>query len=201
MIGSLRGVLTARLSPGEVLVEVNGVGYRALVSPATVVALGSVGREVVVHTHLHVREDALSLYGFATPEERTCFEALIGAHGVGPALALAILSVHQPTALRMALADDDVDALCLVPGVGKKTALRLLVELKARFALAEATIDLIAGGGADTGPPSARTDVREALVALGYGAEEVREALRDLPPDLDAADGLKLALSRLAMAS
>ncbi len=200
MIGSLRGSLVARLPTGEVLVEVGGVGYRATVSPTTMSALGPIGAEVLVHTHLHVREDALTLYAFATADERVCFEALIGAHGVGPALALAILSVHQPDELRNVLADDDVDALCLVPGVGKKTALRLVVELKARFTQVEPTIDLIAIGGPDRSGPSVRSDVRDALVALGYGADEVREALRDLPDDIDAADGLKLALGRLAAA-
>ena len=133
MIGSLRGVLLDRTATGEVLVEVGGVGYRATVAPTTLVALGELGSQVFLHVHTHVREDALILYGFATLDERRCFEALIGAHGVGPALALAILSVHSPGALRRALLSDDVDALTLVPGVGKKTAARLLVELKSRL--------------------------------------------------------------------
>src|SRR5207244_10952734 len=129
-----------RSPPGEVLVEVGGRGYRATVTPATLASAGDLGDNVFLHTHLHVREDALTLYGFATRDERACFEALIGAHGVGPALALAILAVHSPDSLRRTLADDDLDSLCLVPGVGKKTAVRLLVELKSRLAVPD--IDL-----------------------------------------------------------
>jgi Holliday junction DNA helicase RuvA len=181
-------------SPTEVLVDVGGVGYRVLVSPSTVVSLGPVGGAVVVHTHLHVREDALTLYGFPTSDERACFEALIGAHGVGPALAMAILSVHQPASLRQVLADDDVDGLCLVPGVGKKTAARLLLELKARLDLPD--VDLTTVLGAEGG--GARAEVREALAALGYGPEEIRDAVRDLPADGDAPRLLKEALGRLA---
>ncbi len=138
VIGSLRGSLREAGLDGAVVVEVGGVGYRVLVPPVTVPALGEIGADVLLHTHLAVREDALTLYGFARREERTCFEALIGAHGVGPALALAVLSVHTPDALRRAVADDDVGSLCLVPGVGRKTAARLLIELKDRLGLAVA---------------------------------------------------------------
>jgi Holliday junction DNA helicase RuvA len=191
MIGSLRGTLLDR-QPNEVLVDVNGVGYRVLVSPSTLVELGPPGGTVILHTHLHVREDALTLYGFATRDERDCFEALLGAHGVGPALALAILSVHRPPSLRSVLASDDVDALCLVPGVGKKTAARLLLELKARLDLPEG--DVLAALGVATG---ARAEVREALAALGYGPQEVVEAVRDLPEEGDVQTLLREALSRL----
>ena len=194
MIGMLRGVLVDR-SPNEVLVDVQGVGYRVLVSPSTLVALGPVGTTVTVHTHLNVREDALNLYGFPTPDERACFEALLGAHGVGPAMALAILSVHRPMALRQALADDDVDALCLVPGVGKKTAARLLLELKSRLDLPDVDLSVVLGGEA-----TARNEVREALASLGYGPEEIREAVRDLPAEGDVQRLLKEALSRVGSA-
>jgi Holliday junction DNA helicase RuvA len=194
MIGSLRGTLLDR-SPNEVIVDVGGVGYRVQVSPATLVTLGDLGATVVVHTHLHVREDALTLYGFPTLDERACFEALLGAHGVGPALALAILSVHRPSTLRQALADDDVDALCLVPGVGKKTAARLLLELKSRLDLPAGDV-LAVIGGADGG--GARGEVREALVSLGYGPQEIGDALRDLPAEGDVQRLLKDALTRLA---
>jgi Holliday junction DNA helicase RuvA len=192
MIGSVRGTLLDR-QPNEVLVDVNGLGYRVLVSPSTLVELGPPGGTVVLHTHLHVREDALTLYGFATRDERDCFEALIGAHGVGPALALAILSVHRPPSLRSVLASDDVNALCLVPGVGKKTAARLLLELKARLDVPEG--DVLSVIGADGG---ARSEVREALAALGYGPQEIAEALRDLPDDGDVQSLLREALSKLA---
>jgi Holliday junction DNA helicase RuvA len=125
MIGSLRGRLLERATAGEVLVEVGGVGYRVLMAPVASLGIGEVGSEVFVHVHHHIREDAQLLYGFPTRDERVCFEALLGAHGVGPALALAILSVHEPDALRRVVCDDDLDALCLVPGVGKKTGQRL----------------------------------------------------------------------------
>jgi len=198
MIGSLRGTLLERSLSGEVIVEVGGVGYRAVVPAGTERALGSPGSPVFLHTHLHVREDALILYGFATRDERVCFEALIGAHGVGPALALAILSVHRPDALRVALAEGDVDALCLVPGVGRKTATRLLIELKARLDLPDGDLDLVALGVVERdGPSAARNDVREALVALGYAPDEIREAVRDLAPDGDTGLLLREALARL----
>ncbi|MGH9245993.1 MAG: Holliday junction branch migration protein RuvA [Acidimicrobiales bacterium] len=206
MIGSLRGRLLDR-GATEVLVEVNGVGYRVSVSPATAVALGDVGDEVFVHIHHHVRDDAHTLYGFAARDERICFEALIGAHGVGPALALAILAVHTPDALRRALVDDDLDALCIVPGVGKRTAARLLVELKARLAVPDVESAIAAarartnGGQSpiDGNGRSVRGDVRDALSGLGYGPDEVRQALLDLPDDGDPAVLLKQALRRLAV--
>jgi Holliday junction DNA helicase RuvA len=144
-----------------------------------------------------VREDAQTLYGFPTRDERGCFEALIGAHGVGPALALAILSVHSPDSLRRTLADDNLDSLCLVPGVGKKTAVRLLVELKSRLAVPD--IDLVAIGvtTSSDGAPNVRADVREALAGLGYGPDEIREALADVPDEGDSAIVLKHALRRV----
>ena len=194
MIGSLRGTILDR-QPTEVLLDVNGVGYRVLVSPSTLVALGEVGGVATVHTHLHVREDALTLYGFPSLDERACFEALLGAHGVGPALAMAILSVHRPSNLRQALADDDVDALCLVPGVGKKTAARLLLELKSRLDLPDGDVLSIVGGSDGGG---ARGEVREALASLGYGPQEISEAIRDLPADGDVQRLLKDALTKLS---
>ena len=201
MIGSLRGDLVERTPDGELLVEVGGVGYRVQAGPATAALLGDIGAEVRVWTHHHVREDAQVLYGFATRDERVTFEALISAHGVGPALALAILSVHDPLALRRVLADDDVSALCLVPGVGKKTAARLLVELKSRLELPEGDVS-VAFGAAGSSPgaaaaPSVRGDVRDALAALGYGPDEIAEATRELPDGDDVAALVSEALRRM----
>ena len=116
MIGTLRGELIDR-SGGEVIIEVAGIGYRVTVSPATAVALGELGEQVFVHVHHHYREDDQTLYGFTSREERITFEALISAHGVGPALGLAILGVHDPAGLQTVLATEDLAALCLVPGV------------------------------------------------------------------------------------
>jgi Holliday junction DNA helicase RuvA len=201
MIGSLRGRLLDRTA-GEVLVEVCGVGYRVTVTPSTSVDLGALGDEVFVHVHHHVREDAQTLYGFATRDERMSFEALIGAHGVGPSLALAILSVHSPAQLRAALAADDVAALCLVPGVGKKTAARLLVELKSRLDLGD-VVDLAAVTGTGTNgsapAPSPLADVRDALANLGYGPDEIRDVLADLPAAGEAGELVRMALQRLAV--
>lgn len=198
MIGSLRGTLLERSPGGHVLLEVGGVGYRVLLPPGTLAGLGEVGADVFVHTHMHVREDAITLFGFATRDERVCFEALLGAHGVGPSLALAILSVHRPDALRRVLADDDVSSLCLVPGVGRKTAARLLIELKARLDLPDTDLEgLVAVAGGGSGAPSPRAEVREALVALGYGPDEIRDALRALPDEGDSALLVKAALSHL----
>jgi Holliday junction DNA helicase RuvA len=200
MIGSLRGRLLDR-GADEVLVEVAGVGYRLVVAPTTAVALGDVGDEVFVWVHHHVREDAQTLYGFAGRDERATFEALIGAHGVGPSLALAILSVHAPAALARILADDDVPALCLVPGVGKKTAARLLVELKSRLHIPDSgVVPVAAGGNGAAAPPSPRADVREALAELGYGPDEIRVATADLPDEADTAVLLREALQRLGSA-
>lgn len=196
MIGSLRGVLLDRSPDGEVLVEVAGVGYRVAVTPATSAGLGELGAPVFLHTHQHVREDVLALYGFASRDERACFEALLGAHGVGPALALAILAAHTPASLRRALLDGDADALTLVPGVGKKTAARLLLDLKARLEVP----DLDDGTGAPEGEASARAQARQALVGLGYSAEEARQALADLPADAAVEELVRQALRRLAVA-
>lgn len=204
MIGSLRGTLLERSQLNEVLVEVMGVGYRVTVSPATVVELGDPDDEVFLYIHHHRREDAETLYGFRSRDERVCFEALLGAHGVGPALALAILSVHAPGALRQVLAEDDLSALCLVPGVGKKTAARLLVELKSRLDIPDLDLSVPAGG-ASAGAPgvpattSARADVREALTSLGYQPDEVLAVLRELPDGDDSATLLRDALQRLAV--
>lgn len=201
MIGSLRGTLLDRgVGAAEVLVEVAGVGYRVTVAPATAVAVGDVGDEVFLHIHHHIREDAQTLYGFPRREERVCFEALLGAHGVGPALALAILSVHDPAGLQQVLADDDLDALCLVPGVGRKTATRLLVELKSRLDLGDLDVTRLEGDGSAPGA-SSRKDVHDALEGLGYGPDEIREVLHDLPNEGDSALLLRIALQRLAVAS
>jgi holliday junction DNA helicase RuvA len=200
VIGSLRGRLLDRDPRGEVLVEVAGVGYRVAVSPSTMARLGDPGAEVFLWVHHHLREDASVLYGFPGKDERACFEALLGAHGVGPAMALSILSVHGPIALRRALAEDDLAALCLVPGVGRKTAARLLVELKSRLDLdLDGAAEVAAiNGVAAAEPPSPKADVRAALAGLGYGPDEVRAALRDLPDDGDPALLLRQALQVLA---
>lgn len=209
MIGSVRGTLLERWPTGEVLVEVSGIGYRVTVTAATALDIGEPGRgkEVFLHTHHHRREDSETLYGFITVDERIVFEALLSAHGVGPSLALAILGVHPPSSLLRVLADDDLAALCLVPGVGKKTAARLLVELKSRLDIPGLDAAAVAGGagvgGADVGARTASPlgDVRDALTNLGYGPDEVAEAVRGLPDEsTGTSELLRLALQKLAAA-
>ena len=193
MIGSLRGTLLDRPTAGEVIVEVGGVGYRVSVSTSVLAGLGPAGRTVFLHVHTHVREDAIVLYGFAHADERRCFEALLGAHGVGPSLAMAILSALSPAALSTAVLEDDLDTLCLVPGVGKKTAARLLLELKARLDLPSL------GGGSSMATPagSARGEARAALTELGYGPDEIAGALEAVDGDAPVEEMVRSALRQL----
>lgn len=194
MIASLRGRL-AELLPDGAVIDVGGVGYRVFLTPKALASLPR-GGEVLVHTVTYVREDTLALYGFTSADERHVFEQLLGASGVGPKLALALLSVHAPDALRRAVSAADVDALMLVPGIGRKGATRLILELKGRL-----------GDGALELPPSdpaarpAYAEVREALAALGYATTEIKTALESLPDDAGALPTeqlLRLALRGLA---
>jgi Holliday junction DNA helicase RuvA len=189
VIGALRGVVIERLPTGEVLLDVQGVCYRVHVTPSTIAALVDTSAPLLLHTHLHVRETELTLFGFGTRDERACFEALIGAHGVGPSMAMAILGVHRPDALRELVASDDADALCLVPGIGKKTAIKLLLELKSRLDLPIGEVVVAAA--------TPRAEVRDALAALGYGPEEIHAATRELPTDGDVQLLLRHALGRM----
>jgi Holliday junction DNA helicase RuvA len=196
VIGSLRGRVLDRWAEGEVLIEVHGIGYRVVVTPATLGAL-DVGTEAFLHVHHHIREEAQTLYGFPTRDERMCFEALLGAHRVGPALALAILGTFGPVELRRVVANSDVAGLCLVPGVGKQTAARLLIELKSRLDVPELDVDT----GAVSGRASASQTVAEALAGLGYAPDEIREALRSVPEGPDNPERLlRDALSVLGAA-
>lgn len=199
MIGSLRGVMLDRDGAhGEALIEVSGVGYRVQFTATGLVSLPDAGQPVFVYVHHHIREADQQLFGFVSLDERRSFEALLSAHGVGPSLALAIVGVHPPSELRMAVASDDVDALCLVPGVGKKTAARLLIELKNKLDIPEdlsATVASLSEGREVT---SVKADVREALVGLGYGGDEIRGVLAELPDEGAVGDLVRDALQRLS---
>ena len=197
MIGSLRGVLQERLEDGQVLVEVAGVGYRVTVTPTTSVSVGEVGQEIFLHIHHHFRESDQTLFGFLSRQERRCFETLLSAHGVGPSLALAVLGVHGPNELVRLIAEEDVSSLCLVPGIGKKTASRLLIELKDSLDIS-AELDAV-NTGTGTDRRSAMVEVQEALGGLGYSLEEIRPVLADLAGD-DPSVLLREALQRLAVA-
>lgn len=190
MIAFLSGRVV-RKAAGFALLEVDGVGYRLLMSTTSLSALPAEGDEVVVHTHLHVREDELTLYGFESEEERELFERLIAISGVGPKVALAVLSSLQPDALRGAIARDDVALLSSVPGVGRKTAQRLILELKDRLALPDL------GPNAGVSEPLAAAEARDALLAMGFSPAEAAAALRDAPPGARAEDLLKAALKAL----
>jgi holliday junction DNA helicase RuvA len=207
MIGSVRGTVLDRSAKGELIVETaSGVGYRLQVTPSVMASATELGATILLYVHTHVREDALLLYGFASRDERVTFELLISTHGVGPSLALAVLSALTPSSLRSALATDDVDALTMVPGVGKKTAARLLIELKSKFESADldlpATLVTAAGktaaAGVEATGPDPRNDVRAALVELGYGPDEVRNVVRRLPAKGDQQSLLRQALVLIA---
>ncbi|MAT07024.1 MAG: Holliday junction branch migration protein RuvA [Acidimicrobiaceae bacterium] len=193
MIGSLRGEVLERNLDGTVLVEVGGVGYLVHVSQRALAELEP-SSQAFLHIHHHIREADQQLYGFLTRDERTTFQTLIGVHNVGPALGMAIIATHPPTALVDIVANQDVAAFTLVPGVGKKTAERLLVELKSKLSVP--VLDGVGGGG-ESGGSSTVADVREALAGLGYGENEIRDTLRELPPADDAATLLRDALKAL----
>jgi Holliday junction DNA helicase RuvA len=146
-----------------------------------------------MHVHHHIREDAQTLFGFLDKDERVTFQTLIATHGIGPSMAMAILATHTPRALVDIVATNDHGALTLVPGVGKKTAERLLVELRDKLQLP--VLDSLSDKSTAMG--SAITDVRDALAGLGYSTEEIRDVLRELPADLSAEGLLRQALNLL----
>ena len=189
MIGRLSGTL-AEKNPPQLLVDVNGVGYEVDVPMSTFYNLPALGEPVVLLTHLVVREDAQLLYGFLTAPERATFRELLKISGVGPRTALAILSGLSVSELSQAVARQDSARLVKVPGIGKKTAERLLLELKGKLApeLAEAA----------TAPlDDAQADILQALQALGYSEREAAAALKALPAGVGVAEGIKLALKAL----
>ena len=197
-IGSLRGDLTL-LEDQEIIIEVGGVGYRILIPPSTQEQFGEAGSQTLVYTHHHFREDTQALYGFPTREECVFFEALISTHGVGPSLGLAILSTHSPNQLAQILADQDSDALCVVPGIGKKTAARLIVELQSKIDSASIPLkNNEPSGEGISSQESGLRDVRDALSGLGYAKEEIQIAMRDLPSNTEPSLLLKFALQKLA---
>lgn len=195
MIASVRGAVLERIGDSTVIIEAGGVGYAVTVTPRTLAELEP-GTPAFLYVHHHIRDDAQTLYGFRHREERATFEVLIGTHGIGPALALAVLATHTPSALVDAVATSDLGALTLVPGVGKKTAERLLIELRSRLSLP--VLDAVAAAETPAGRPApVLSHVREALTGLGYGPEEIREALREVTAGEDPAEVLRDALKVL----
>jgi Holliday junction DNA helicase RuvA len=194
MIGSLRGTVVERNADSTVLLDVGGVGYLVHVTPRTLAELEPTS-QAFMHVYHHIREDAQTLFGFLEKDERVAFNTLIATHGIGPSMAMSILATHTPRALIDIVATNDHGALTLVPGVGKKTAERLLIELRGKLQLP--VLDSLIDG--KTVGTSVMTDVREALTGLGYSSEEIREVLRDLSATDTAENVLRQALNALGV--
>ena len=190
MIGRISGILLEK-NPPHLLVDCHGVGYEVDVPMSTFYNLPSVGEQVVLLTHLAVREDAHLLFGFGTTEERDVFKQLIKISGVGARTALSILSGMSVNDLASAVTLQEAGRLTKVPGIGKKTAERLLLELKGKLGA-----DLGASGVAAAG--DANTDILNALLALGYSDKEAMLALKQVPAGSDVSSGIKLALKALS---
>ena len=191
MIARLRGRVLSR-EEQSIVVDVGGVGLEVYV-PVPLAAGLSEGDEVHLYTHLHVRENELSLYGFAEPEERRLFRLLLNVSGIGPRVALSLLSAMSVTAIHRAIADEQPGLLSRVPGIGRKTAEKIVLELKDRIP------ELMAMPESAPGLHAVDADVIEALVGLGYSVVEAQRAVQGLPPDVtDVSERLRLALSRLA---
>jgi len=188
MIASLHGTLESLGSDGAV-VNVSGIGFRVYMPTSTLSSLAGIGKEVHLHTYLHLREDSATLFGFASPDELRFFQTLISVSGLGPRLALAMLSAMSLEQLIMAIATANRELLTVVPGVGKKLAERLILELKDKVAagwVSAPAIELV----------EANTDVLAALTALGYSAAEASRAVTSLPADseLSLEEKIRLAL-------
>ncbi|RMX11118.1 Holliday junction branch migration protein RuvA [Allofranklinella schreckenbergeri] len=191
MIGQLRGTL-AEKSPPLIVIDCHGVGYEVQVSMNTFYHLPAVGESALLLTHLVVREDAHILFGFGSARERACFRELIKISGLGPKTALAILSGLTVDDLTSAVAQQELALLTRIPGIGKKTAERLLLELKGKLG--------DAGGLSPSAnaPSQQRQDILQALLALGYSDKEAQQSLKNLPSDISVSEGIKSALKSLA---
>lgn len=190
MIGRISGRLAAK-HPPQILVDVGGVGYEIHVPMSTLYQLPATGGEVVLLTHLIVREDAHQLYGFATEAERHVFRQLLKISGVGARTALAVLSGMSVADLRQAVSTQDGGRLTRIPGIGKKTAERLLLELRDKLD-AGVIVETAAQGARETG------DIANALQALGYNEREIAWALKELPSQINVTEGIRQALKLLS---
>jgi Holliday junction DNA helicase RuvA len=187
MIARLRGTVVAKHAD-RVVLDVGGVGYEVAIAPRTLADLPGIGEDAVLHVHTYVREDQMALFGFGGEDQRNLFRMLLGVSGVGPKVALAILGTLDGDELRRAVLADDIGALTQVPGIGKRSAQKLLLELRPKLELPDAE-------PAPSG--SATSEVRQALEGLGYLADEIREAMRAIETDLGVEDMLRLALQEL----
>jgi holliday junction DNA helicase RuvA len=191
MISSLRGTLDSLTADG-VIIDVGGVGFHVFMPTSDMTELGTPGKDVKVFTHMHVREDNIALYGFATSEGLWLFETLIGVTGLGPKLSLALLSAMRPEQVTTAIATGNADMLDMVPGIGKKVANRIILELKEKVGAGWVAAPI-------TKAAQENTDVLAALTSLGYSAAEAVKAVGALPEDSDLGleDKIKLALQYL----
>jgi holliday junction DNA helicase RuvA len=190
MIASLRGRVAAT-RPGAIVLDVGGVGYLVAATTSAVRRAGDAdGGEITVHTHLHVREDTLQLYGFASTAERSLFELLLGVSGVGPKAALAIVSGYAPDQIRRAVATGDHALFTSIPGIGRRTAERVVVDLKDKVGAVES----VAGPG-DSADGDDHAAARDALVGLGMSVAEAEAALRDVDEDAPIEERVRLALA------
>ncbi len=192
MIGRISGLLLEK-NPPQVLVDANGVGYEIDVPMSTFYVLPKTGDKVALFTHLVVREDAQLLYGFATESERATFRTLLKVSGVGPKVALAVLSGMSVNDLAEAVATQESGRLTKVPGIGKKTAERLLLELKDKL-----KVDVRIAVGGTPAKTSSASDVLNALIGLGYSEREALLAVKLLPADVGVSDGIRQALKSLS---
>ena len=192
MIGRLTGILVEK-NPPQITLDVAGVGYELDVPMSTFYSLPATGEKVALHTHLAVREDAHQLFGFATEAERSAFRQLLKISGVGARTALALLSGLSVAELAQAVAAQEPGRLTKIPGIGKKTAERLLLELRDRMK------GIIAVSPAAAASPSG--DIRNALLALGYNEREALSAMKGLSPDISVSDGIRAALKLLSKSS
>ena len=190
MIAGIEGILKSR-GIDWVVIDVSGISFRILSPASTLSVLGTPGDRVYLHTHLQVREDNLSLYGFASTEELRLFELLIGVSGIGPKVALALLSALSTEQLALAITSGNQELLNSISGIGKKTAARIVLELKGKFEQA------------DTAISHPHEDVRAALISLGYSAAEATSAITTIPDssDLTLEDKIKLALQHFTQTS
>ena len=188
MIASLKGRLDSLGSDGAVI-DVNGIGFLVYMPTSTLSSLAGIGKEVHLHTYLHLREDSATLYGFASPDELRLFQTLIGVSGLGPKLALAMLSAMNLEQLTLAIATGNRELLTAVPGVGKKVAERIILELKDKIAAGWVTAPAVEFA-------EVNTDVLAALTALGYSASEASQAVASLPADIEMGleERVRLAL-------
>jgi Holliday junction DNA helicase RuvA len=195
VIASLTGVLAAR-SPGNVVIDVGGVGYEVAMPGSSIVGLGQIGDRVTVLTHLNVREDDLSLFGFRTAADKQVFRLLITVSGVGPKVALGMLSAMTPAALADAVAREDVTAICTAPGIGKKLAQRLIIELKDKLDAPEFLGASTSGAGARAAGPAA-VQARDALLGMGFTTTETAAAIAGAPEGASVEDTITFALRRI----